>query len=232
MKTTFILSAIIIFRTISVIAQDPEQISDIDGNRYGIITIGNQIWMAENLRVTRFNNGDTIPTTLPVDLDITNESEPVYQWYYNGDRENLENFGRLYTMFVIKDERNVCPEGWHIPSKDEWKILIEHLGKTELENNMAGIASKSGDKLKESGTKHWKTPVSKATNKSGFTALPGGSRSGNGKFHHIGTTSNFWSSTIGKKSYWVFRITNDAGEIFWYNEGISSIAYSARCIKN
>lgn len=101
-----------------------------------------------------------------------------------------------------------------------------------MENNIVGMASKSGDKLKESGNTHWKSPVSKATNKSGFTALPGGSRFSNGKFYHIGTTGNYWSSSIDKNGYWVFRISNDTGDVLWYNESLSGIGYSIRCIKD
>lgn len=232
MKTTFYLLIVFIFSTIASLAQDTGLITDIDGNTYKTVKIGEQIWMAGNLGVKHYNNGDSVFTTTNSDTDITNESEPEYQWFYAGDEKNGSDYGRLYTLYVIADERNICPSGWHVPSKDEWKILVESQGTIEMENNTVGIASKSGDKLKEPGNAHWKAPASKASNKSGFTALPGGSRLSNGKFYHIGTTGNYWSSSIDKNGYWVFRISNDTGQVYWYKESISGIAYSIRCLKD
>ena len=232
MKSTFKIIVLLVINTSTVFAQDSGLVTDIDGNNYTTIKIGNQVWMAENLRVAHFNNGDTIPTTSSFDLDITNEAEPTYQWFYHEGNMTFPEYGRLYTAYVITDERNVCPAGWHVPSKAEWKTLIASTGKIEMENSITGIASKSGDKLKESGSDHWISPVSKATNKSGFTALPGGSRFSNGKFYHLGITANFWSSSINNKNYWVFRISNDTGDVIWYNEDISGIGYSIRCIRD
>lgn len=96
---------------------------DIDGNVYPIITIGTQVWMAENLKTTRYCNGDLIGTTTPATLDIESESAPEYQWAYDGNESNVTTYGRIYTWYVANDSRNVCPAGWHIPSDAEWTDL-------------------------------------------------------------------------------------------------------------
>ena len=93
-------------------------LQDIDGNVYdNTVTIGTQIWMTENLRTTRYSNGDSIGTTT---LDISGESTPKYQWAYDGNESNVATYGRLYTWYAVTDSRNVCPVGWHVPSDAEW----------------------------------------------------------------------------------------------------------------
>jgi uncharacterized protein (TIGR02145 family) len=82
-------------------------IRDIDGNAYTSVTIGTQIWMVENLKTTKYRNGDLIGTTNPATLDITNESTPKYQWAYDGNETNVATYGRLYTWYVVTDSRNV-----------------------------------------------------------------------------------------------------------------------------
>jgi len=157
---------------------------DIDGNSYNTVKIGTQFWMEENLKTTRYNNGDLIGTTTPATLDITAEVAPMYSWSYAGNESNAANYGRLYTWHAITDSRKVCPSGWHVPSDAEWTTLTTYLGGE-------GIA---GGKLKETGTTHW--PGSNiATNESGFSALPGGSRPSNGSFSGAGTIGVWWSST-------------------------------------
>ncbi len=141
-----------------------KDITDGDGNIYTTVTIGTQVWLNENLKTTRYRNGDIIGTTSPATLDIRGESEPKYQWVYNGDEDNAATYGRLYTWYVITDSRGLCPAGWHIPSNTEWGILDSFLGGGNL----------SGGKLKEAGTSHWLSPNIGADNSTGFTALPGG----------------------------------------------------------
>ena len=84
-------------------------VSDAEGNIYNIIGIGTQVWMAENLKTTRYRNGDLIGTTTSADLDITAEDTPKYQWAYNGNESNVATYGRLYTWYAVTDSRNVCP---------------------------------------------------------------------------------------------------------------------------
>ena len=160
-------------------------VTDIDGNVYNTVNIGNQVWMAENLKTTRYRNGSSIGTTTPSTLDIRSETNPKYQWAYDGNESNVVTYGRLYTWYAATDSRNICPSGWHLPTSAEWTTLINNLGGEIV----------AGGKLKESGTSHWQSPNTGATNSSGFTALPGGDRNTNGIFFNIGNWGFWWSST-------------------------------------
>jgi uncharacterized protein (TIGR02145 family) len=159
-------------------------VSDIDGNTYGIVRIGTQVWMSENLKTTRFSNGDPIPTTTPPNADISSEINPIYQWPANGDEVNVPEYGRLYTGFVATDPRNVCPAGWHVPTYADWNGLFNYLGGT----------SEAGGPLKEVGTTHWQNPNSGATNASGFIARGAGYRH-TSSFFNLLQRGYFWSST-------------------------------------
>jgi uncharacterized protein (TIGR02145 family) len=163
-------------------------LTDQDGNNYKTVTIGSQIWMAENLRTTKYRNGDEIPEITDSTAWI-NLSTGAYCNYQNTRNiDTIATFGRLYNWYTVNDSRNIAPEGWHVPNYDEWKIL---------ENNLGGD-SIAGGKLKETGTIHWQSPNKFATNESGFTALPGGCRWG-GQFNIVGGTRMI---SIGKYGFW------------------------------
>ena len=155
---------------------DPSTFTDVEGNAFHFVKIGKQIWMKENLKTTKFSNGDLIGTTNPPTFDISEESNPKYQWAYDGNEDNVAAYGRLYTWYAITDSRNICPAGWHLPTNAEWDTLSFYL---EGENV-------AGGKLKEIGNKHWKSQNFGATDEVGFTALPGGGHDSNGKFSHLG----------------------------------------------
>ena len=104
-----------------------DSVKDIDGNAYRTITIGTQVWIVENLKTTKYCNGDLIGTTTPATLNIEDESTPKYQWAYDGNESNVATHGRLYTWYVATDSRNVCPVGWHVPSDAEWTTLTDYL---------------------------------------------------------------------------------------------------------
>ena len=151
MKLITVILIGLAFQTYPLLAQKGvpgKNIKDIDGNTYKTVKIGKQHWMAENLKTTRYQNGDLIGTTTSLAIDISNESNPKYQWAYEGNESFVESYGRLYTWYAATDERNVCPKTWHIPSDEEWSILTSYLGG----------ASVAGGKLKETGTKHWSYP--------------------------------------------------------------------------
>jgi uncharacterized protein (TIGR02145 family) len=171
-------------------AQGALRVRDYEGNYYNTIKIGDQIWMAENLKTTKYRNGDLIGTTTPATLDITSESTPKYQWAYDGNESNVATYGRLYTWNAVTDSRNVCPTGWHIPTDAEWTTLTTYLGGESV----------AGGKLKETGTSHWQSPNTGATNETGFTALPSGERDYDGAFHGIGYHGSWWSATEGNAS--------------------------------
>jgi uncharacterized protein (TIGR02145 family) len=159
--------------------------TDHDGNTYKTVIIGTQIWMAENLKTTKYNNGELIGTTTPATTDISDEPTPKYQWAYDGNEGNVATYGRLYTWYAVNDSRNVCPTGWHVPSDPEWTTLTTYLGGESV----------AGSKLKETGTTHWQSPNTGATNETGFTALPGSLRYQDGMFDFIGGYGYWWSST-------------------------------------
>ncbi|NQT27681.1 hypothetical protein HQ585_20160 [candidate division KSB1 bacterium] len=167
----------------------PNTMTDIDGNVYKTVKIGNQVWMAENLKVTHYRNGDPIP-------NITDNS----QWAklttgsygaYNNKEMHAITYGYLYNGYAVKDRRNIAPKGWHVPTKDEWQILIDYLGGLYI----------TGGKLKETGTAHWRSPNNGATNESGFSALPGGDRDfENGRSYSLGINAWFWSFTSNRSN--------------------------------
>ena len=159
-------------------------IMDVEENVYKTIKIGDQVWMAENLKTTYYANGDTIPDGTGAG-DIHGETDPEYWFAYNDNLDNVSTYGRLYTWYTVTDSRNVCPDGWHVSTDAEWTILIDYLGGTSV----------AGGKLKETGTTHWTSPNTGATNESGFTVLPASIRSYNGTFNNLGNKAGFWSAT-------------------------------------
>lgn len=197
-------------------------VQDYEGNIYKTVKIGEQWWMAENLKSTKYNNGDIIGTTSPPTLDISLKSSPKYQWAYNGDESNARIYGRLYTYYTIIDNRKVCPSGWHVPSDSEWTVLTTYLGGENV----------TGGKIKEIETTHWNSPNVGATNETGFTALPSGIRYSDGSFHRINEECYLWSSTsYNADDAWRMNLSygmRDIGRATDYKEG----GFSVRCIKD
>ena len=192
---------------------------DADDNIYSAVHIGSQIWMGENLKTTQFENGDPIPTT---SNDISTETDPIYQWAYLSNPANISTYGRLYTWYVAHDTRNVCPTDWHVPSDLELESLKTYLGGEAV----------AGGKLKETGTSHWQTPNTDATDEVGFKALPGGYRLPNGQFHSMGISYYIWSSSVDNLTLgWGQGLKyNDAIMLrggYYYADGVS-----IRCVKD
>lgn len=156
--------------------------SDNDGNTYKTIVIGTQTWMAENLKTTRYRNGNPITTNLS-NAAWQNTSSGAYD-VYNFDAANNSTYGKLYNWYAVADPRGLCPAGWHVPTDAEW---------TTLENFLGG-ASVAGVKLKSTST-IWNSPNTGATNESGFSGLPGGLRNIFGSCYNIGNDGYWWSST-------------------------------------
>jgi len=161
----------------------PNAVTDIDGNEYQTVTIGEQVWMVENLKVTHYRNGEPIAHVTDSSA-WTNTTSGAY-CNYDNDTSNAAVYGRLYNWYAVDDDNNIAPEGWHVPSHAEWELLVDYLGGYEV----------AGGKIKEAGTEHWLDPNSGATNESGFTALPGGNRNYGHDFNVMGGYGGFWSST-------------------------------------
>ncbi|OFX44207.1 MAG: hypothetical protein A2046_16910 [Bacteroidetes bacterium GWA2_30_7] len=193
-------------------------IIDGDGNIYTSITIGTQEWLSENLKTTSYLNGDDIGTTPVFTTDISGETNPKYQWAYDGDTNNVSVYGRLYTWYALKDSRGVCPVGWHVATDADWNTLITYLGGDSI----------AGGKLKEAGTSHWFSPNTNADNSSGFNALPAGSRMGG----DLGYTGIWWSATerISTAAWWYKTFYNEA-RTNRSSMGKSS-GLSCRCVKD
>ena len=169
-------------------------VTDIDGNTYQTVKIGDQWWMAENLKVTHYRNGDVIPNVTDI-TEWSNLSTGAY-CNYDNDANNATTYGRLYNWYAVNDSRNIAPEGWHVPSDEEWKELEVYLGMSQSDADATGWrGTDEGGKLKETGTVHWNSPNIGATNESGFSALPGGFRYGNGTYDYMGNYAFFWSSS-------------------------------------
>ena len=188
-------------------------VTDIDGNKYKIVTIGTQTWMAENLRTTKLNDGSDIPFVTSnnnwVALTI-----PGYCWYDNDAAKYKNTYGALYNWYT-KSTGRLCPDGWRIPSEKDWETLRK---------------ATEGGRIKESGTTHWKSPNQGATNKYGFTALPGGYRSGSkGTFHGIGSDTYWWTD---KKAIYNVQVGNNAIMGLFLPNNLEQNGHSVRCIKN
>jgi uncharacterized protein (TIGR02145 family) len=199
-----------------------QTVKDIDGYVYKTITIGTQVWMAENLKTTKYRNGDLIGTTTPVTLDIENETTPKYQWAYGGNESNVATNGRLYTWYAVSDNRNICPTGWHVPSDAEWTTITTFPGGERV----------AGGKLKETGTTHWQSPNTGATNETGFTGLPGGYRDYGGSFALVGSDGYWWSSTESTTELAFYRSMYNNTSFVSRNDTDKQSGYSVRCLRD
>lgn len=207
-------------------------VTDYDGNVYHIVTIGDQEWLLEDLKVTHFRNGDAIP-------NVTDNAEwaaltsEAYCMYDNSTTYG-DDYGYLYNWYAVSDSRGLAPEGWHIPSDDEWKELEMALGMASIEvDNTGWRGTDQGGQLKEVGTTHWQNPNTAATNSSGFTALGGGRRSGSTGFF----TSNkyyafFWTSTMyDTENTFVRVLENDRSQIN-RNAYSGTTGCTVRCVRD
>jgi uncharacterized protein (TIGR02145 family) len=201
----------------------PATVKDIENNVYETVKIETQVWMAQNLKTASYRNGDPIGTTSPATADITGESTPEYQWAYNGEETNVGIYGRLYTGYAVTDSRGICPTGWHIPSDSEWTLLTNLLGG---EDYVGGF-------LKETGTDHWDSPNTGATNQALFSALPGGAREdASSSFINIGAGCYFWSSTdFDITNAWYRHLSNSTVAVGRIGSG-KGAGFSVRCVKD
>jgi uncharacterized protein (TIGR02145 family) len=200
---------------------------DIDGNVYKTVTIGTQFWMAANLKTTKYNDGTSI-TNVTDNVIWAGLTTEAYCWYNNDVVTYKAAYGALYNWYVVDSAsnggKNVCPSGWHVPTDAEWITLANNLGGESV----------AGGSLKETGTAHWLSPNTGATNQSGFTALANGARySDLGQFDNISYYGYWWSSTE-------YSSTNAHYVCLLYNYIILSRDYyigkkagfSVRCLKN
>ncbi len=186
------------------------------------IKIGEQEWMVENLNVNTFRNGDPImQAQSSAEWEIATTEHKAAWCYYGKDSINQDKFGKLYNWYAVNDPRGIAPQGWHVPSDGEWQILVDFLGGDSI----------AGGKMKESDTTNWKSPNSETTNKSGFSALPGGYRYHDG-IYYVGYNAFFFSSTEHSTTTAWTRVFNHENLEVYHYFGNKWDGYSVRCVKD
>ena len=202
-----------------------QTVTDIDGNKYNIITICTQLWMQSNLNTSHYRNGDLIPqVTDPTAWAALTTGA----WcYYNNDPAMGAIYGKLYNWYAVTDPRGLAPTGWHVPSDSEWTTLTTCLGG----NSVAGGAMKTTGTI-QAGTGLWNSPNTAATNSSGFAGLPAGYRDSNGTFDIIGLSGYWWSSTEYYTSDAWFRYLNYYLATVFRLNGSKRDGFSVRCVRD
>ena len=197
-----------------------DDVTDIDGNVYKTVRIGNQVWMAENLKVSSYRNGDLIP-------NVTEDRKwwllSLDAWCnYENDPTNDLKYGKLYNWFAIDDKRGLAPKGWHVASDEEWTRLTNYLGGEKI----------AGDKLKEKGSATWSSLNQNATNENGFSGLPGGYRNnGNGLFG--GFYCGYWwtATAYGSSKAWSRIMQHNYSNVI-RSDNYTEIGFSVRCVRD
>jgi len=213
-------------------------VTDIDGNSYLTVSIGTQTWMTENLKTTKYRNGDLIGTTSSLNMNLTYETSPKYQWAYNGLESNVPNYGRLYTWYVVSDSRNIAPVGWHVASDAEWVTLQNYL----ISNGYNYDKTTTGNKTTKSisSTSLWTTTSTVGSpgcdltqnNSSGLSITPAGYRGFDGYYYNLGNGTNIWTSTEYSASTAYLR--NLGYDIITLNplDRNKNYGFSVRCVKD
>jgi uncharacterized protein (TIGR02145 family) len=208
-------------------------ISDIDGNSYNTVLIGTQCWTKENLKVTKYNDGTTIP----------DETANTAGWGglatgarsdYTGVAYDIASYGYLYNWYAAADSRKICPTGWHVPTDGEWTSLIQFIVPTEtVSATVIGSQSPTaGGKLKSTSTTVWLWPGFPGTDNFGFSALPGGHRDSGGSFFVFGTLAFFWSATEDASNFPLLRYLNRFNSEVYRLAGEKSRGLSVRCLRD
>ncbi len=198
-------------------------LTDIDGNVYKTITIGTLTWMAENLRTTRYRNGDTIHLVTG-NTAWKNMVKEAYCNYKNStNADTVATLGRLYNWFAVTDSRNLAPLGWHVATDADWTSLTSYLGNESV----------AGGKLKETNTTHWVSRNTGATNESGFTALPSGRREyTDGTYINLGYDGFWWTSSAYNPDYsWYRYLHYNVADAYRANFH-KQYGFSVRCVKD
>jgi uncharacterized protein (TIGR02145 family) len=199
-----------------------DQVKDFDDNVYNTVTIGTQVWMAENLKTTHLNDGTPIPNavdSLEWNTSAT-EATPAYCWN-NNDPNNKSVYGALYNFYSVHTGK-LAPKGWHVATTADWHTLTTFLGGDSI----------AGGKMKETGTSHWLTPNTNATNTSSFTALPGGFRIGYTIFQDVGIDGVWWASNYSPYENPIARGLSTNHGIITTGYAYPSTGFSVRCIKD
>lgn len=197
-------------------------LTDQDGNVYKTVTIGAQTWMAENLRSTKYNDGTDIPNITDNNEWATLTTGAFCNYNNTSNIDSIATYGRLYNWYAVNTGM-LAPKGWHVPTDEEWTALTNYLGGESI----------AGGKLKETGTFHWNSPNTGATNEIGFTAIPGGWRDYHGKFYSIGNYEGCWTATgYDTDCAWMRNIHNNYVEVLRGDYADKELGFSVRCVRD
>jgi uncharacterized protein (TIGR02145 family) len=202
-------------------APAPDSLRDRDGNLYRTVRIGAQVWMAQDLRVTRYRDGSLL-SLITDDAEWRDATSGAYCWFENDRAGPRATYGALYDFHAVADARGLCPAGWHVPSEAEWATLVKHLGGPQV----------AGGKLKDTLAGRWNRPNRGATDRSGFGGLPGGGRGRNGEFGERGNYGTWWSATAHDADYaWHRGLSHDDAAVS-RNAGHKASGFCVRCVKD
>lgn len=216
MRTGFILSGIAVVCSFLI----SSAITKNEVSALPSVKIGNQVYMAENLNVAYFKNGDPIPEAQSKQEWITAGKEKKPAWcYYQNSKENGSRYGKLYNWYAVQDPRGLAPEGWHIASDAEWRETTDYLGGedaagTKMKNNSGWLKNGNG------------------TNESGFSGLPAGSRNVFGEFAYVGELGYWWTSTAADKELSWYRAIDQSPHYVYRTNYKKETGMSVRCIKD
>jgi len=212
-------------------------VTDVDNNTYNTVQIGTQCWMKSNLKVSKYRNGNSIPTGLSISAWM-NTTSGAYA-IYNDDPVNDGLYGKLYNHYAVMDSSGgLCPTGWHVPTLGEWNVLAKYADQSTDTTTIYTISLTAGGHLKSTATQPtpggWRSPNSHATNSLGFTALPGGS-GGGGMFSAVSAVGFWWSSSPSLTTETAGYCNIDNHSAMFQILGESSLrtaGFSVRCLKD
>jgi uncharacterized protein (TIGR02145 family) len=216
-------------------------LTDIDGNVYPSIVINGQEWMQQNLAVTKYRNGDPIPTGLS-NTTWQSTTSGAYA-IYNNDAANNTTYGKLYNWYAVNDSRGLCPTGWHVPSDPEWTTLINYLDPNQNPSLFGIQSSVAGGKMKSTGiignvvgleniVGLWNYPNEQATNESGFSGFPSGSRDYDGTYSFVGLDGYWWSGTeVDSNHAWLRTLYHNSSYVYRYYY-VKLLGFSVRCVRD
>lgn len=251
MRKTILFSTVLVLLASACKKEDPKPadnnessrtVKDIDGNSYKIITIGTQTWMAENLKVTQYNDGTTIANVTD-GTDWSGLTTGAYSWYNNDEVANKSTYGALYNWHAVNTMK-LCPNGWHVPSDAEWTTLETYLANhhynydgtnttTDVRGKIAkALADKSGWNSSTGIGTVGNTDYAAFRNKSGFTALPAGFRSDNGTFNYVGDYGIWWSTTEENPNCAWYRDMTYNNALVDRNYGFKKNGFCVRCMED
>ena len=193
-------------------------VQDDEGNEYGTVKIGNQVWMTSNLRATKYNDGVPI-TNYPSAADWLYSGFAGYCSYNNTTNVDTIKLVGLEYNYAAASSGKLCPKGWHVPSDSDWTVLSKSLGAL------------AGGRLKETDTLHWASPNTDAINDTHFNAVPSGYRESDGNYYNFRVASYWWSNTVSTNGAILYVVNKDKAELA-KAEYYTTSGFAVRCLKN